>query len=760
VTRLLKASNGVADLDDVAARERLRVGMPPDADPQDLLLLDDLLGVADPNVALPHIDPDARRRRLTALLNRASLARTGPALFIIEDAHWVDAISESMMADLMAVIARTSAMVLITSRPEYDGALTQIPDAHVAELAALDDSDTTILLRELLGTDSSVTQLAGVIADRASGNPFFVEEMVRELAQRGVLTGDHGRYLCHTNAAEVAVPATVQAAIGTRIDRLSAPARRVLHAASVIGARFDGELLAALDVEVVVEELVDAELIEQVGVGTRPEYAFRHPLIRAVAYESQLKSDRTRWHLLVANVIRDRGSLDENASLIAEHLESAGDLHAAYGWQMRSGGWSSTRDLRAARLGWERARRIADLLPDDEPDRLSMRIAPRTMLCATDWQTRPVQKGWGRFAELRDLCEAADDKVSLAIGMTGLASELLYTSRAGEGSRLASEQMELLESIGDPNLTAGLAFVGFANWFNSGEFGELLRWTQRVIDLAAGDPALGGGFGVGSPLAVALAFRGIARFWFGCAGWRQDLSDAVALGSNSDAATFALTVAWSTVASDYGVVHISDAAVRTAEEASRSAQRSGNDFAVTGALFTLSAVLLHRADAADRSRGLELMVQAHDTWLPDSAPSLVQVASVWIARERARNGDLDAAISDMRDAVDISYDAGKFGWAVPGITTLVETLLERGSADDLAEAENHIGKLVDLQAEQDSAILHVLVLRLSALLLRARGDTTGFAELVRRYRDTAESFGFEAHHESATAMEQAGFGGR
>ena len=74
----------------------------PDADPQDLLLLDDLLGIADPDVALPQIDPDARRRRLTALINTASLARTEPALFIIEDAHWIDAISESMLADFLA----------------------------------------------------------------------------------------------------------------------------------------------------------------------------------------------------------------------------------------------------------------------------------------------------------------------------------------------------------------------------------------------------------------------------------------------------------------------------------------------------------------------------------------------------------------------------------------------------------------------------------------------------------------------------------
>ena len=120
VRRLLRASTGVADLDGDAARARVREQF-PDADPQDLLLLDDLLGIiTNPDVALP-ITPDARRRRLTALINAASLARSEPALFIIDDVQWIDAVSESMLADFLAVISRTPSLVLITSRPESGG---------------------------------------------------------------------------------------------------------------------------------------------------------------------------------------------------------------------------------------------------------------------------------------------------------------------------------------------------------------------------------------------------------------------------------------------------------------------------------------------------------------------------------------------------------------------------------------------------------------------------------------------------------------
>jgi class 3 adenylate cyclase len=106
VARLLRAATGVDGLDSRVARDRVRDRV-PDADPEDLLLFDDLLGIADPNAPLPAIDPDARRRRLTALVNAASLARQAPAVYVVEDAHWIDEVSESMIADFLTVIPQT-----------------------------------------------------------------------------------------------------------------------------------------------------------------------------------------------------------------------------------------------------------------------------------------------------------------------------------------------------------------------------------------------------------------------------------------------------------------------------------------------------------------------------------------------------------------------------------------------------------------------------------------------------------------------------
>jgi hypothetical protein len=445
--------------------------------------------------------------------------------------------------------------------------------------------------------------------------------------------------------------------------------------------------------------------------------------------------------------------VEDNAALIAEHLEAAGELPAAYGWHMRAAAWSAVRDISAARLSWERARRIADALPADGPDQLSMRIAPRAMLCVTGGLARAVQEGRGRFEELRELCNAAGDKVSLAIGMSGPAAESLYAGRSREATRLVSEQMALLESIGDPTLTMGLAFMAFCAWFDGGEVGELLRWSQTVIDLAGGDPTKGAGFGLGSPLSAALAFRGSARWWLGRPGWQQDLHDALAMARHSTPETLASVVAWTYgFAIHFGVLRADDSAVRVIEEAVQTAEGSSNVVALSLAEYTLGVALLDRDAAADRHRGLEVMVQARDIWLRERAFFMIPVNDLFAAQERARHGDRDRAIPVMRQAVDDLHQAGRLGYGVWGTGILVETLLERGAEGDLAEAQEAIDRLANLPTEDGSAMVEITLLRLRALLARARGDDMAYRDLASRYRAMAESLGFEGHIAWAEAM--------
>jgi len=139
-------------------------------------------------------------------------------------------------------------LVLFTCRPEYQGTLTRLAGSQTVALAPLSVSESAALVSELLGSDATVDELGRTIVGKAAGNPFFAEEIVRELAERDVLRGKPGAYESSANVADVIVPATLQATIAARIDRLDPKAKRTLSAAAVIGLRFTPELVTALGI--------------------------------------------------------------------------------------------------------------------------------------------------------------------------------------------------------------------------------------------------------------------------------------------------------------------------------------------------------------------------------------------------------------------------------------------------------------------------------------------------------------------------------
>ena len=156
------------------------------------------------------------------------------------------------------------------------------------------------------------------------------------------------------------------------------------------------------------------------------------------------------------------------------------------GWRMRAGGWSTRRDIAAARASWERARQIADSLPDSEPNLTAMRIAPRTKLCGSAW--RGVHADVPRLVqELRELCTRVGDNASLAIGLTALSLQHGFHGRMREASQLASEQMALLKTVGDPTSTIGAATAAASVFNETGHSTETLSWAQSVIEWAGGE---------------------------------------------------------------------------------------------------------------------------------------------------------------------------------------------------------------------------------------------------------------------------------
>ena len=225
------------------------------------------------------------------------------------------------------------------------------------------------------------------------------------------------------------------------------------------------------------------------------------------------------------------------------------------------------------------------------------------------------------------------------------------------------------------------------------------------------------------------------------------------MARRSNPETLSGAVAWTYgFAMQYGVLRTDDSVVRAGEEAVQTAQKASSDRALGLAAYTLGIALLNRDAAADRQRGLELMMQTRDIWLRKRAIFLIPVTDLWAARETAKRGDLDAAIEVMRQAVDELRQAENLFYGAWGTGVLVETMLERGTQGDLAEAHEAIQRLAVRWEDDGSAAREITLLRMHTLLARARGDDVAHRELVNRYRTMAKSLGFEAHIAWAEAM--------
>ncbi len=358
------------------------------------------------------------------------------------------------------------------------------------------------------------------------------------------------------------------------------------------------------------------------------------------------------------------------------------------------------------------------------------------------------------FDELRELCTAAGDKASLAIAMAGLVMDHVYQDRMRQASQLASEAMALIDSLGDPTLTVGLSFAAVYAKIENAELWDALRWSQRVIALADGDPSKGN-FLVGSPLALAFATRAIGRCSLGRPGWHDDLRHGLTVARSADPMSYARVVTYAYFPGiPNGILTADDRAVRESQHALRIAERSGDDFALAFAAVTLGLALVHRHTAADRDRGQKLLAEASEVLLRRGyGLGNLAIINVFLARERARRGDREGTIPLMGAAVDhLVRERRLLGWAVPATGVLVETLLERGTESDVAEAEAAIDRLVAAPAEEGLVIREIWLLRLRTLLARAHGDEARYRELRDQYRQTAKTLGFEGHIDWAESI--------
>jgi adenylate cyclase len=426
---------GIAESDtDQHAREKVagRMLLLDDSFAEDLPLLFDFLAVPDPHRPAPRMDPDARQRTLLGMVQRLVHAGThdNPGIYLLEDAHWFDPGTEIFATRFIEALPGSRTLAITNFRPEYSASWMRKSFYRQISLAPLGAEAIKALLSELLGEDPSLNGLPNLIQERTAGNPFFIEEVVRALAESGNIEGKRGAYRLVRPVDDTGVPPTVNTILAARIDRLAEREKSLLQTAAVIGREFSEPVLARAaslgdgELEPALRTLIAAEFLYEQELYPEALYAFKHPLTQEVAYNSQLGERRASVHRRVAEALEEiyAEKLDERAALLAQHWEAAGEPLAAARWSARAAAWVGLNNIAEALRHWRKVSELVEALPDSG-ESSALALGARVARLHYGWRLGiSEQEATAHYEAGRELAERSGDSVNLLLITTAYAN--------------------------------------------------------------------------------------------------------------------------------------------------------------------------------------------------------------------------------------------------------------------------------------------------------------------------------------------------
>jgi class 3 adenylate cyclase/tetratricopeptide (TPR) repeat protein len=723
VLQMLRSYFGIAEADpDRIVREKI-AGRALLLDPglaEDLPLLFDFLGVPDPDRPMPQLSAEARQRALRGVVCKLVRApnRREPIVSIVEDLHWMDDASEVLLEELLGAVAGTKTVVLVNYRPEYHPPWKHTDHYRQIELAPLAPGDTLTLLRDLAGEDPSLDGLAELIHERTAGNPFFIEEIVRELVESGHLEGERGHYRLIRPVEDTGVPASVQAVLAARIDRLGPDAKRLLQVASVIGREVGERMLAQSagetpeEMRPALSELIEAGFLFEGELYPERVIAFSHPLTREVAYGSQLSAQRATTHAATARTTAglnpDRH--DELAALIASHFEQGDETLEAARWFARAAYWAGHNQPHDALRLW---RKVTDLVAGLEEDEETLALAVSSRLRQLDysWRLGMDQEEEARLeSEAEELATRTGDLRSLAL------LRLLSSGRPGVERRMeewiagGEEAKRLAEESGEIHMTVAVHAAISYGYMCSGMFDRLDRAADEVLELVGDDPTIGAGIVIGSPAAWALMCKGVV------ARERGDVDEAERRFEASIRAATEQgdpeTASWTrgNLAVLMAEREAFEAAVAMAQRNCELTERLGDVFSRSLALVNLCTTQLA---AGEYARALDSIDEADRIYREGMGSG----GEVWAGRASYRAEAL-IGLGRAREAIPIAEKAAGNARENGLLWTLPRTLIALGRArqaagvegaeaalDEAAEVARRIGALTclaEVEAERET----------------------------------------------------------
>ena len=291
-------------------------------------------------------EDEQRKSKIYAALQRLLkvYAERNPGVYLFEDLHWIDRFSQNLLEFILSEEHLGPALIVCLYRPEYGGSAAISHVGERLDLSRLSTREARELMGLRLCVESLPDQLANLLERRSEGNPFFIEEIIKTLVEKEIVSVKKGKLEIQTEKLEAGVPETLQGVILARIDRLEDRIREVLLDASVIGREFLRPILEQIvqkktDVMGGLKKLESLELVFEKEEAKELEYLFKHYLIQEVAYNVLLQKKRKHLHGLIAQAIEKLYAkrLEEFYEVLAFHYEKAEQWEKAADYLARAG---------------------------------------------------------------------------------------------------------------------------------------------------------------------------------------------------------------------------------------------------------------------------------------------------------------------------------------------------------------------------------------------------------------------------------------
>jgi class 3 adenylate cyclase/tetratricopeptide (TPR) repeat protein len=471
------------------------------------------------------LEPLLRQRLITEAVcdavGRAVSAR--PTVLLLEDLHWVDIQSKNFVEALMSLAASRRLLILLTWRTEDTPGWLARLDVRRIWLRSLDITSANALLGDLLGTAPNLNALKAHILRHTGQVPLFIEELARQLINRGVLKGDTNKFAVTAPWDALEIPPTVQGVIASRIDRLSNEDKALLQLASVVGPRISPALLSAVTGMPTAQlqsrlwslEILDF-LVESQWLGSR-EYAFAHDLIREVAYDSILRAQREELHrrILTAMEASSPGRKDVAEALCHHAVQAQDWVKAEYYAEIAAKKAFARSAFRDATEYFEVAMDAIDKQPASaarERRAIDLRIEARMAYVSLGNIERWFELG--REGEARS--EKVGDEGRRLASIAIRAAALNFHGTPYEGMAAGEQAVELANRL---NNKTWLAFVEYGlgqSYFLAGKYREAQQWLGRGSARLASDPEnVPPGNTASSLLVLCYMMRALVHAWLG-----------------------------------------------------------------------------------------------------------------------------------------------------------------------------------------------------------------------------------------------------